>query len=180
MELNFSTCRKVPRLPVFASRSPFVLSEMGVGRLKSKHLMNRRHSFLKIAVGFFGSIGAFAISTCKLMADHFSSYSWPSYPQESSLRKHLLGKPHYMTKAEIAQLSFEQCRQIHDDQHKRQGGKPPHCSRLWMNKTYKKPKPTKVAPAPKPPIKTPEPTVQQPPVIIEKIDKTLPDERYRL
>lgn len=139
--------------------------------------MKRRQSFFKIAVGFLGSIGVFAVSTCKLMADHFSKYSWPSYPNEASLRKHLLGKPHYLSRSEIAKLSFEQLRKLHDDDHTKTGGKPPPESRLWMNKVYKKP--VKKTPASQ---RSTQPAIQETPKHppAKKVRKYLPDERYGL
>lgn len=101
--------------------------------------MKRRQSFSKIAIGFLASFGISVVSTCKLIADHFSSYSWPSYPKENALRRHLRSKPHYLTTEEINALTFIECRELHDKQHRETGGRPPSSSRLWMNKTYKKP-----------------------------------------
>lgn len=101
--------------------------------------MNRRQSVSKLATGFFASLGVAFFSTCKLIADHFSAYSWPNYPGEATLRKHLLGKPHYYKQHELDKLTFTEIRELHDQHHSDLGGKPPSASRLWMNRSYKKP-----------------------------------------
>ena len=101
--------------------------------------MKRRQSFSRIAAGFLASFGISVFHTCKLIADHFSSYAWPKYPGEAALRAHLRGKPHYFSQEKIDSLSFEECRQAHDKHHVDTGGKPPSASRLWMNRTWKRP-----------------------------------------
>lgn len=87
--------------------------------------MNRRESFNKIRNGLVVALGT-AIGFCAKLFGASSRWSWPGYPDEGELRKHLVSSPNHpeITASSVNSMTFDQCVAAHDRSHQRRGDKP--------------------------------------------------------